>query len=44
MEKGKIVERGTVDQIFDTPQQEYTRKLLGSIPSLDPDARRLVPV
>ena len=44
MEKGKIVERGTVDQIFDAPQQDYTKRLLGSIPSLDPDARRLVTV
>ncbi|MBC8104763.1 MAG: ABC transporter ATP-binding protein [Cytophagales bacterium] len=41
MERGQIVERGTVDGIFDTPQQEYTRRLLRSIPSLDPDARRL---
>ena len=44
MERGKIVERGTVDQIFDNPQMAYTQKLLGSIPSLDPDAPRLVPV
>ena len=42
MEKGKIVERGTVDQIFDAPQQDYTKKLLGSIPPSNPDARRLV--
>jgi ABC-type oligopeptide transport system ATPase subunit len=41
MEMGRIVERGTVDHIFDAPQQEYTKRLLGSIPSLDPNARRL---
>jgi ABC-type oligopeptide transport system ATPase subunit len=41
MEQGKIVERGSVDAIFDTPQQAYTQRLLGSIPSLDPDKRRL---
>jgi ABC-type oligopeptide transport system ATPase subunit len=41
MEQGKIVERGPVDAIFDTPQQEYTRRLLSAIPSLDPDHRRL---
>lgn len=35
MEAGKIVERGTVDQIFDHPRQEYTRRLLNSIPQLD---------
>lgn len=44
MERGEIVERGTVDQIFDTPQQDYTKRLLGSIPSLDPDAHRLASV
>jgi ABC-type oligopeptide transport system ATPase subunit len=42
MERGRIVERGTVDQIFDHPSQEYTRRLLRSIPSLDPEHRRLV--
>ena len=41
MEAGVIVERGTVDAIFDHPAQTYTRRLLASIPSLDPDARRL---
>lgn len=41
MEQGRIVERGTVDEIFDAPQQNYTKRLLSSIPSLDPDARRL---
>lgn len=44
MERGEIVERGTVDAIFDAPQQDYTRRLLASIPSLDPDAHRLAPV
>ncbi len=32
MEKGKIVESGTVDEIFANPSQEYTRKLLDAIP------------
>ncbi|MDX1933015.1 MAG: ATP-binding cassette domain-containing protein [Capsulimonadales bacterium] len=41
MEKGKIVERGTVDEIFDRPKEAYTQRLLSAIPSLDPDARRL---
>ncbi len=41
MENGLIVERGSVEQIFDHPQQAYTRRLLDSIPSLDPDARRI---
>ena len=32
MEQGKIVEHGTVDDIFANPQQEYTRRLLDAIP------------
>ncbi|MFJ2542295.1 dipeptide ABC transporter ATP-binding protein [Microbacterium sp. NPDC087589] len=32
MEKGKIVEQGTVDAIFANPQQEYTDRLLKAIP------------
>ena len=41
MEKGRIVETGAIEQIFDAPQQEYTRRLLSAIPSLDPSQRRL---
>jgi ABC-type oligopeptide transport system ATPase subunit len=41
MERGKIVERGTIEQIFDTPQQEYTKKLLSAIPIPDPERRHL---
>lgn len=44
MERGKIVERGSVDQIFDAPEQAYTKRLLGSIPSLDPSKHRLAAV
>jgi peptide/nickel transport system ATP-binding protein len=32
MERGKIVEQGTVDQIFANPSEEYTRRLLDAIP------------
>ncbi|WP_341935020.1 ABC transporter ATP-binding protein [Microbacterium sp. LWO14-1.2] len=32
MEKGKVVEQGTVDEIFANPQQEYTDRLLQAIP------------
>ena len=31
MEKGVIVESGTTDQIFDSPKQDYTRRLLAAI-------------
>ncbi len=32
---GRVVERGTVDDIFHDPQHPYTRALLRSIPKLD---------
>ncbi len=41
MENGKIVERGTVDEVFDNPREEYTKRLLTAIPSLDPDKPKL---
>jgi len=34
MLQGEIVEQGTAEQIYRDPQHEYTRKLLGSFPSL----------
>jgi ABC-type oligopeptide transport system ATPase subunit len=41
MQKGKIVERGPTDAIFDNPRQDYTRKLLQAVPSFDPAHRKL---
>ncbi|WP_422117107.1 dipeptide ABC transporter ATP-binding protein [Brachybacterium sp. UNK5269] len=32
MEKGKVVEQGTTDQVFHAPQQDYTKRLLAAIP------------
>ena len=32
MEKGKLVEVGTTDDVFDNPQTSYTRALLDAIP------------
>jgi peptide/nickel transport system ATP-binding protein len=32
MEKGKIVEQSSVDDVFDNPKQEYTKELLAAIP------------
>jgi ABC-type oligopeptide transport system ATPase subunit len=42
MESGRIVERGTVADVFDNPQRAYTRRLLDSIPSLDPSSQKLL--
>lgn len=32
MRKGEIVEQATTEEVFDNPQQEYTRNLLDAIP------------
>lgn len=34
MYRGKIVETGTVDQIFATPKEDYTKALLAAVPKL----------
>lgn len=34
MNAGRVVERGTVSEVFDHPSDPYTRKLLGAAPSL----------
>ncbi|WP_417218302.1 ABC transporter ATP-binding protein [Arthrobacter sp.] len=34
MNSGEIVEQGPAAQVFDTPSNDYTRKLLGAAPSL----------
>ena len=34
MQQGRIVENGTPDQLFRSPQTEYTRRLIDSIPSI----------
>ncbi|MEU6828379.1 ABC transporter ATP-binding protein [Nocardia beijingensis] len=35
MRSGKVVEAATTDEVFDHPEQEYTRKLLDAIPGRD---------
>ena len=37
---GRIVERGTVDEVLENPQHPYTRVLLSSVPVLDRETRR----
>ncbi|MFP7364605.1 ABC transporter ATP-binding protein [Corynebacterium callunae] len=34
MQKGRIVEKGRTDDIFNNPQQEYTRALINAVPGL----------
>ena len=36
---GRVVETGSVDDIYDRPRHPYTRALLASVPSLDPRRR-----
>jgi oligopeptide/dipeptide ABC transporter ATP-binding protein len=38
---GKVIEVGSVQQVFQTPQHPYTQALLADIPSTDPDQRML---
>ena len=45
MYAGKIVEYGTIDEIFYNPSHEYTKGLLRSIPKLnEKEHRKLVPI
>ena len=36
---GRIVEAGPVEQVFGRPRHPYTRALLNSVPSIDPERR-----
>ncbi|QEV20097.1 dipeptide ABC transporter ATP-binding protein [Streptomyces alboniger] len=38
MRRGRIVEYGTVDEVYGSPRDPYTRALLAAVPSLDPEA------
>lgn len=38
MEKGHVVEKGGIHQIFDAPRHEYTQKLLGAVRKLEEPA------
>lgn len=44
MYAGRVVERGSVEDIFARPQHPYTVGLMSSLPRLDMDLDRLVPI
>ena len=44
MYAGEIVEEGTTYQVIDTPRHPYTEGLLNSLPSIDRDVDRLIPI
>ena len=43
LEKGVLVEEGTVDQVLGAPYHPYTQKLLAAVPSLTPPERAPLP-
>lgn len=43
MYAGKVVETGTVEEIFEKPQHPYTKGLLKSVPRLDMDKKNHLP-
>ena len=43
LEKGVLVEEGTVDQVLGAPRHPYTQKLRAAVPSLTPPARAPLP-
>jgi len=44
MQRGEIVEQGSVAQIFESPQHAYTRRLLAASPSMTTDRSRALAV
>lgn len=36
MRRGRIVEEGPADEVYDNPQDSYTKQLLAAVPALDP--------
>jgi oligopeptide/dipeptide ABC transporter ATP-binding protein len=44
MYAGRVVETGTVDDIFNSPKHPYTAGLLDGLPRLDAHVDRLVPI
>lgn len=41
MDSGKIIERGSVEDVFDRTQHPITRRLIEAIPSMDPESHKV---
>ncbi|MGN5380096.1 ATP-binding cassette domain-containing protein [Streptomyces lasalocidi] len=37
MRRGRVVEYGPADEVYDSPREPYTRQLLAAVPALDPE-------
>jgi oligopeptide transport system ATP-binding protein len=44
MYAGRIVERGTVDDVFENPAHPYTDGLMSSVPQVEAKGGRLLPI
>lgn len=42
MEKGRLIEQGTAEQVLRAPREPYTRRLLAAIPAMRTEARKPV--
>jgi peptide/nickel transport system ATP-binding protein len=38
MRRGRLVEYGPADEVYDRPREAYTRQLLAAVPALDPES------
>ncbi|MFI2201524.1 dipeptide ABC transporter ATP-binding protein [Streptomyces sp. NPDC020192] len=37
MRRGRVVEHGPADEVYDSPREPYTQQLLAAVPALDPE-------
>ncbi len=42
MQRGRVVEEGPAEEVLRRPRHDYTRMLIGAVPSLDPKPREPV--